>query len=62
MLVFPALMKKFSGMQLVGMGAAVGIVGYIINFFAGSNMVLLVIGLPAGRNFGAAHILYEGSD
>ena len=44
MLVFPALMKKFSGMQLVGMGAAVGIVGYIINFFAGSNMVLLVIG------------------
>lgn len=44
MFVFPALMKRFSGMKLVEAGAAIGIVGYLINFFAGSNMPLLIAG------------------
>lgn len=44
MLVFPALMKKFSAMQIVGFGAMVGVVGYVVNFFAGSNMTLLIVG------------------
>ncbi len=44
MLVFPAMMKKFSAMQIVGIGSAIGLVGYVINFFAGSNMTLLIVG------------------
>lgn len=41
---FPTLMKKFSAMQLIGTFAAIGFVGYIICFFAGTNIVLLVVG------------------
>lgn len=44
MFFFPALMKRFSGMQLVGAGALVGIAGYLINFIAGSSIPLLIIG------------------
>lgn len=44
MFVFPALMKRYSGMQLVGAGAVIGIVGYVINFFAGSNVPFLIVG------------------
>lgn len=44
MFFFPALMKRFSGMQLVGAGAVIGIVGYLINFIAESSMPLLIIG------------------
>lgn len=44
MLAFPALMKRFSGMKLVEAGAAIGIVGYLINFFAGTSMPLLIAG------------------
>lgn len=44
MVVFPTLMKRFSGMQLIKIFSVIGIVGYVINFFAGGNMILLVIG------------------
>ncbi len=43
MVVFPILIRRFSGMQVVGMAAGLGIVGYVINFFAGSNVPVLVI-------------------
>lgn len=42
--LFPTLMKKFSAMQLIGAFAAIGFVGYIICFFAGTNILLLVAG------------------
>lgn len=41
---FPTLMKKFSAMQLIGAFAVIGFVGYIICFFAGTNIVLLMLG------------------
>lgn len=44
MLVFPALMKRFSGMKIVAGCSIVGFLGYILNFFAGSNMIALVFG------------------
>lgn len=44
MVVFPILMKKYSAMHLVGISAAIGIAGYVLNFFAGTNMKLLVLG------------------
>lgn len=43
MVVFPALMKKYSAMQLVGASAAIGIMGYVLNYFAGANMKLLIL-------------------
>lgn len=43
MFVFPILMRKFSGMQLVGGAAVVGIMGYVLNHFAGSNVGLLML-------------------
>ena len=43
MFVFPILIRKFSGMQVVGMAGALGAAGYAINFFAGSNIPALVI-------------------
>ncbi len=42
--LFPTLMKKFSAMQLIGASAFIAVVGYIICFFAGANIVLLAIG------------------
>ena len=44
MFVFPILMRRYSGMQLVGGCAAVGIVGYLVNYLAGGNMGLLLLG------------------
>ncbi|MCD8362058.1 MAG: MFS transporter [Lachnospiraceae bacterium] len=41
---FPTLMKKYSAMQLIGFFAAVAFAGYILLFFAGTNMPLLLIG------------------
>lgn len=43
-LIFPALMKKYSAMNLIGIFSAVSFVGYISIFFAGSNMIALTIG------------------
>lgn len=45
---FPTLMKKFSAMQLIGAFAAIGFVGYVICFFAGTNIILLMLGLFLG--------------
>ncbi len=44
MLFFPPLMKKMSVSNLIELGTGLAIVGYIINWFAGDNMVLLTIG------------------
>ncbi|SCP98828.1 MFS transporter [Anaerobium acetethylicum] len=41
--VFPTLMKKHSAMELIGIFSAISFVGYIIVFFAGSNMIFLAI-------------------
>lgn len=43
MLFFPMLIKKKSTNFLIGVGAVLGMAGYALNFFAGSNMPLLVI-------------------
>lgn len=48
MVVFPALMRRFNGMQVVGMAAGLGIVGYIMNFFAGGNVPILIVGSILG--------------
>ncbi len=43
-LFFPALMKKFTAMEIIGLTAVLAIVGYVILFFAGTNMALLIVG------------------
>lgn len=43
-ILFPTLMKKFSAMQLIGAAAVIAIAGYVLCFFAGSNMLLIAIG------------------
>ena len=59
MFIFPVLMKKMRLSRLVMLGAAVGAAGYVINFFAGSNMpVLMAAGLCTG--FGGLPIAYVG--
>lgn len=42
--IFPKLISKFSTIKLMFVGFLVSAVGYLINFFAGSNMVLLMVG------------------
>ncbi len=44
MLFFPPLMKKFSVSNLIEAGAVLAIAGYTINWFAGTNVMLLTIG------------------
>ena len=43
MFIFPTLMKKMSVASLVILGCAVGVVGYLLNFFAGANMIMLIV-------------------
>lgn len=43
MFIFPTLMKKMSVASLIILGCAVGIAGYILNFFAGASMTMLII-------------------
>ena len=43
-ILFPTLMKKFSAMQLIGAAAVIAIVGYVLCFFAGANMLLIAVG------------------
>lgn len=47
-IIFPTLMKKYSAMQLIGATAIISFAGYVICFFAGSNMTLLIVGLLLG--------------
>lgn len=42
--VFPKLISRFSTVKLMFVGFLVSALGYLINFFAGSNMVLLMVG------------------
>lgn len=42
-LFFPAMMKKRSAMDLIGIFSAIGVAGYIMVFFAGSNMIALIV-------------------
>lgn len=44
MFLFPVLMKKLTPAQIIGLGAIVSCAGYVINFFAKDNMVLLIVG------------------
>ncbi len=41
---FPKLISKFSTIKLMFVGFIVSAIGYLINFFAGSNMALLMVG------------------
>ena len=41
---FPKLIAKFSTIKLMTVGFLVSAIGYLLNFVAGSNMVLLMIG------------------
>jgi Na+/melibiose symporter-like transporter len=43
MIFFPVLIKKFSISQLIFVSAILGIVGNMINYIAGGNMILLTI-------------------
>ena len=43
-LIFPKLISKFSTIKLMFVGFLVSALGYLINFFAGSNMALLMVG------------------
>lgn len=42
MLFMPLLLKKFSVSQVILGGACIGILGYVINFFAGASMPMLL--------------------
>lgn len=44
MFVFPQILKKISVAQLVRIGLLVGVVAGVINYFAGANVPLLMIG------------------
>lgn len=48
MFIFPQMLKKMSVAKLVRIGLLVGAAAGIVNFFAGSNMILLVIGAILG--------------
>lgn len=43
-LIFPKLISKFSTVKLMFVGFLISAFGYLVNFFAGSNIVLLMIG------------------
>ena len=43
MFIFPKLMKKMSVASLVILGCCVGIAGYVVNFFAGASMAMLIV-------------------
>ena len=44
MFLFPVLMKKLSASQIIALGAVFSCLGYVVNFFAGSSMTMLMIG------------------
>ena len=44
MFIFPQILKKISVMKLIRIGILCCITGFVINYFAGSNLVLLIIG------------------
>ena len=44
MFIFPQILKKISVMKLMRIGILCAITGFVINYFAGSNLTLLIIG------------------
>jgi Na+/melibiose symporter-like transporter len=44
MFLFPLILKKFNASQIIAMGAVFSCLGYVINFFAGTSMTMLIIG------------------
>jgi probable glucitol transport protein GutA len=44
MFLFPVIMKKFNPSQIIGFGCIISCAGYLINFFAGGSMTMLIIG------------------
>jgi probable glucitol transport protein GutA len=44
MFLFPLLMRKLTANQIIGLGAAVSCLGYVINYFAGGSMTMLIVG------------------
>ena len=44
MFVFPVIMKKLSAAQIIAFGAVFSCLGYIVNYFAGASMTMLIIG------------------
>ena len=44
MFLFPVLMKKLSASQIIGLGAVLSCAGYVVNYFAGASMTMLIIG------------------
>ncbi len=44
MALFPLMIRKLSLSKVVGIGAIIGLAGYLLNFFAGSNMTMLRFG------------------
>lgn len=44
MFLFPVFMKKLSASQIIALGAVLSCFGYVVNFFAGTSMTLLIVG------------------
>lgn len=44
MFLFPVIMKKLTPAQIIGFGCIISCAGYLINFFAGGSMTMLIIG------------------
>ena len=43
MLIFPILLKKFSASQIIGASTIISTLGYILNFFAGASIPMLMV-------------------
>lgn len=58
MFFMPSLLKKFSAPQIIAATAVVAVVGYGLNFFAGNNIPLLMVGalLTALTNLPIAYL------
>ena len=59
MLIFPILLKKFSASQIIGVSTIISTVGYVLNFFAGSSIPLLM-GAGILTSFAMLPISYLG--
>ena len=44
MFFFPLFLKKLSAIQIIGIGALLSCLGYVVNYFAGASMTMLIIG------------------
>ena len=44
MFLFPMIMKKLNAAQIIAFGALFSCLGYVVNYFAGASMTMLIIG------------------